>query len=95
MNFIKENSPYVYVTGIYYGGHERTWCKYILTRYSDILSLYSGLLSRHGDLHVHVVKSLYIGPYSNLLSRYIDLAKLIYSNLLCHYVDLAKQGMMV
>ena len=38
------------VTGIYYGGHERTWCKYILTRYSDILSRYSGLLSRHGDL---------------------------------------------
>ena len=59
-----KNSPYV--TGIYYGGHERTWCKYILTRYSDILSSYSGLLSRHGDLHV--VKSLYIGPYSNLLS---------------------------
>ena len=93
MNFIKENSPYVYVTGIYYGGHERTWCKYILTRYGDILSRYSGLLSRHGDLHV--VKSLYIGPYSNLFSRYIDLAKLIYSYLLCHYVDLAKQGMMV
>ena len=95
MNFIKENSPFVYVTGIYYGGHERTWCKYILTRYSDILSRYSGLLSRHGD--IHVVKSLYIGPYSNLLSRYIDLAKFIYSNLLCHYVDLsrAKQGMMV
>ena len=91
--FHKKNSPYVYVTGIYYGGHERTWCKYILTRYSDILSRYSGLLSRHGDLHV--VKSLYIGPYSNLLSRYIDLTKLIYSNLLCHYVDLAKQGMMV
>ena len=89
MNFIKENSPYVYVTGIYYGGHKRTWCKYIFTRYSDILSRYS----RHGDLHV--VKSLYIGPHSNLLSRYIDLAKLIYSNLLCHYVDLAKQGMMV
>ena len=54
MNFIK-NIPYV--TGIYYGGHERTWCKCILTRYSDILSRYSGLLSRHGDLHV--VKSLY------------------------------------
>ena len=47
----------------------------------------------HGDLHV--VKSLYMGPYINLLSRYIDLAKLIYNNLLCHYVDLAKQGMMV
>ena len=82
----------MYVTGIYSGGHERTWCKYILTRYSDILIRYSGLLSRHGDLHV--VKSIYIGPYSNLLSYY--LAKLIiYSNLLCHYVDLAKQGMMV
>ena len=63
MNFIINNP---YVTGIYYGGSERTWCKYILTRYSDILSRYSGLLSRHGDL----VKSL----CSNLLSPYIDLA---------------------
>ena len=78
MNLIK-NSPHV--TGIYYGGHERTWCKYILTHYNDLLS--------HQD-DLHVVKSLYIYIYSNLLSRYIDLAKLIYSNLLCHYVDLAK-----
>ena len=83
---LKKKSPNV--TGrIYYGGHERTWCKYILTRNSNILSRYSRLLSRHDDLHV--VKSLCIGPYSNLLSRYNDLAKLIYSNLLCHYVDLA------
>ena len=49
MNFIINNP---YVTGIYYCGPKRTCCKYILTRYSDILS---GLLSRHGDL----VKSLY------------------------------------
>ena len=46
-----------YVTGIYYGGPEGTWC--ILTRYSDILSRHSGLLSRHGDL----VKSLYTTYY--------------------------------
>ena len=66
MNFIKKNP---FVTGIYYGSTKRTWCKYTLICYSDILSRYSGLLSRHGDL----VKSL----FSNL-SRYIDLSKSIY-----------------
>ena len=58
MNLIK-NSPYV--TGIYFGGHERTWCKYILTRYS-------GLLSRQGDLRV--VKSLYI----YIATYYLDIS---------------------
>ena len=42
-----------------YGGPERTWCKYILSRYSDLASRYSDLLSR----------------YSDLASRYSDLAK--------------------
>ena len=66
-----------YVTSI-------TWCKYILTRYtcSDILSRYSDLLSRRGDL----VKSLHV--FINLLSRYIDIAIYIaiYSNLLCLFM---------
>ena len=34
----------------FYGGPERTWCKYILSRYSDLASRYSDLLSRYIDL---------------------------------------------
>ena len=33
-----------------YGGPERTWCKYILFRYSDLASRYSDLLNRYSDL---------------------------------------------
>ena len=36
--------------GIMYGGPERTWCKYILSRYSDLASRYSDLASRYSDL---------------------------------------------
>ena len=34
----------------YYGGPERTWCKYILFRNSDLASGYIDLLSRYSDL---------------------------------------------
>ena len=31
------------LTSLMYGGPERTWCKYILSRYSDLASRYSDL----------------------------------------------------
>ena len=64
-----------------YIGPERTWCKYILSRYSDLASRYSDLLSYNSDL---------ASRYSDLLSHYSDLASR-YSDLLSHYSDLASR----
>ena len=50
------------MTGIYYGGPERTWCKYILTHYIDILSRYSGLLYRHHPEYVEMFSEIASSP---------------------------------
>ena len=49
-----------------YGGPERTWCKYIITSHSDLLSRYSELLSRYNDFKLSLIESFFKGnvdPY--------------------------------
>ena len=49
----------------FYGGPERTWCRYILSRYSDLASRYSDLLSRYSDLASRDNKSTFRHSKSN------------------------------
>ena len=41
--FFSVNECFFYLIGVPYGGPERKWCKYILSRYSDLASRYSDL----------------------------------------------------